>query len=184
MVEGAKCEELEKIIINNDDEKYFQVGVQLPHREKEELIYFLRKNIDVFAWSAYEAPRMDLNFNYHHLNVNPFVTPKKQPPWRSFKEHSDAVKEEMVKLKHVEAIKEVFYPEWLVNTVVVKKKNKKWRVCVDFTDLNKVCPQRSLLDISDRPVGGCNGWSSLYELFECLSKVPSDTISSGRPKED
>jgi len=56
------------------------VGVQLPHREKEELIYFLRKNIDVFAWSAYEAPRMDLNFNYHYLNVNPSVTPKKQPP--------------------------------------------------------------------------------------------------------
>ena len=37
------------------------------------------------------------------------------------------------------AIKEVFYPEWLANTVVVKKKNGKWRVCVDFTDLNKAC---------------------------------------------
>jgi len=47
----------------------------------------------------------------------------------------------VVKLKHVEAIKEVFYLEWLVNTVVVKKKNKKWRVCVDFTDLNKACPK-------------------------------------------
>ena len=47
----------------------------------------------------------------------------------------------MLKLKHVGAIKEVFYPEWLANTVVVKKKNGKWRVCVDFTDLNKGYPK-------------------------------------------
>ena len=79
MAEGAKYEELEKIIIDNDDEKYFQVGVQLPPREKKELIDFLRKNIDVFAWNAYEASRVDPNFICHHLNVNPFVTPKNQP---------------------------------------------------------------------------------------------------------
>ena len=47
----------------------------------------------------------------------------------------------MARLKQVEAIKEVFYPEWLVNTVVVKKKSGKWEVCVDFTDLNKACPK-------------------------------------------
>ena len=44
-----------------------------------------------------------------------------------------------MKLKRAGAIKEVFYPEWLANIVVVKKKNEKWRVCVDFTDLNKAC---------------------------------------------
>ena len=47
----------------------------------------------------------------------------------------------MTKLKRAGAIKEVFYPEWLANTIVVKKKNGKWRVCVDFTDLNKACPK-------------------------------------------
>ena len=47
----------------------------------------------------------------------------------------------MAKLKQARAIKEVFYPEWLANTVVVKKKSGKWRVCVDFTDLNKACPK-------------------------------------------
>ena len=103
----------------------------MPPLEKEELVTFLRKNIDVFAWSAYEAPGVDSNFICHHLNVNPSVTPKKQPPWCSSKEHFDAVKEEVVKLKRARAIKEVFYPEWLANTVVVKKKNRKWRVCVD-----------------------------------------------------
>ena len=39
------------------------------------------------------------------------------------------------------AIKEIFFPEWLANTVVVKKKNGKCRVCVDFIDLNRACPK-------------------------------------------
>ena len=47
----------------------------------------------------------------------------------------------MTKLKRARAIKEGFYSELLANTVVVKKKNGKWRVCVDFTDLNKACPK-------------------------------------------
>ena len=50
-------------------------------------------------------------FFCHHLNVNPSITPKKQPPRRSSKKHFDAVKEEVIKLKRVGAIKEVFYPE-------------------------------------------------------------------------
>ena len=45
----------------------------------------------------------------------------------------------MTKLKQAGAIKEVFYLEWLANTVVVKKKTGKWRVYVDFTNLNKAC---------------------------------------------
>ena len=51
----------------------------MPPQEKEELLAFLRKNVDVFAWSAYEAPRVDPNFICHHLNVNPDITLKKQP---------------------------------------------------------------------------------------------------------
>ena len=47
----------------------------------------------------------------------------------------------MTRLKQAKAINEVFYPEWLTDTVMVKKKSGKWRVCVDFTDLNKACPK-------------------------------------------
>ena len=50
---------------------------------------------------------------------------KKQPPRRSSKEHAEAVKEEVMKLKMAGAIKEMFYPKWLDNAVVVKKKNGK-----------------------------------------------------------
>ena len=67
--------------------------------------------------------------------------PGSNPPQCSSKEHYDAVKDEVMKLKQAGAIKEVFYPKWLANTVVVKKKNGKWQVCVDFTNLNKACPK-------------------------------------------
>ena len=95
----------------------------------------------MFAWNAYEAPGVDPDFICHHLNVNPSITPRKQPPRRSSKDHYEAVKDEVTKLKRARVFKEVFYLEWLANTVVVKKKNGKWRVCVDFTDLNKACPK-------------------------------------------
>ena len=97
--EGEKCEKLEEIIINDDPEKFFQVETQLPLWEKEKLIAFLRKNVDVFAWNVYEAPGVDLDFICHPLNVNPVVLPKKQPPWCSSKEHFDIVKKEVNKLK-------------------------------------------------------------------------------------
>nr|POF23511.1 transposon ty3-i gag-pol polyprotein [Quercus suber] len=139
--EGARCEDLTKVTIRDNPEKFFQVGSELPLPEREELVEFLKKYLDVFAWDAYEAPRVDPEFICHHLRVNPLVTPKKQPLRRPSKEHAEAVREEVAKLKQVGAIKEVFYPEWLANTVVVKKKNGKWRVCVDFTDLNKACPK-------------------------------------------
>ena len=73
------------------------------------------------------------------MSIQLTVTPKKQPHRRSSKYHSDSVKDKVTKHKQAGAIKKVFYPEWLANTMVVKKKNGKWRVCEDFTDLNKPC---------------------------------------------
>ena len=125
VLEGATCEGLEKITINDDVEKFFQVGAQLPPPEKEELTVFLNMNIDVFAWNGYEGHNVDPNFICHHLNVNSSTIPKKQPPRRSYKDHSDAVKDEVTKFKQAGAIKEVFYLKWLANIVVVKKNSGK-----------------------------------------------------------
>ena len=141
----VKYEDLLKITIGDDPEKFFQVESQLPQQEKEELVEFLKRNIDVFAWNTYEPPGVDPDFICHHLNVNPLVAPKKKLPRRPSKEHAEAVRREVTKLKQAGAIKEVFYLEWLANTIVVKKKSEKWRVCVDFTDLNKACPKDPFL---------------------------------------
>ena len=107
----VKCEDLVKITVGDDPEKFFQVGSQLTQQEREELVEFLKRNIDVFAWNTYEAPGVDPDFICHHLNVNPLTTSKKQLPRRPFKEHAEAVRQEVTKLKHAGAIKEVFYSE-------------------------------------------------------------------------
>ena len=95
----AKCEDLETVVVSDDLEKFFQIGAQLPPQKKEELIEFLRRNVDVFAWNAYKAPGVDSSFICHHLNVNPSVTPKKQSPRCSSKDHSDAVRDKVMKFK-------------------------------------------------------------------------------------
>ena len=73
----AKCEDLEEVVIDDDLEKFFRVGARLPLREKEKLIEFFKKNIDVYSWDACDAPGIDPAFIYHHLNVNPAIIPKK-----------------------------------------------------------------------------------------------------------
>ena len=175
MSREAKCERLEEIVIDGDLENFFHVGAQLPPREKEELLAFLWRNIDVFAWNAYEAPGVDIDFICHHLNVNPTVLPRKQLPRFSSKEHFDTVKEEVNKLKQAGAIKEVFYLEWLANTVVVKKKNGKWRVCIDFTDLDKASPNDAfpmprIDQLVDATVG--HPWMSFLDAFQGYHQIP------------
>ena len=123
--EEVECEDLVKVTIGDDPEKFFQIGSQLPQQEREELIEFLKQNIHVFAWNTYEAPGVDSEFICHHLNVNPLVAPKKQPPRCPSKEHAEVVREEVMRLKQVGTINEVFYLEWLANTMVVKKKSGK-----------------------------------------------------------
>ena len=113
----VKCEDLVKVTIGDDPEKFFQVGSQLPQQEREELVEFLKRNIDVFAWNAYEAPGVDPDFICHHLNVNPLMALRKQLPRQSSKAHAEAVCQEVTKLKQAGAIKEVFYPEWLANKI-------------------------------------------------------------------
>ena len=101
--------------------------------------------MDVFAWSPYDVLEVDLSFIMHKMNVDPKVMPKKQRTRRFAKPHMEAVKEEVEKLKRSGAIREVFFPKWLANTMAVKKNNGKWRVYVDFTDLNQACPKDPFL---------------------------------------
>ena len=99
------------MVIGDDSERFFQIGTQIPLLEKEQLVDLLRRIVDVFTWNAYEAPGLDPKFICHHLNVNPSIAPKRQPPRRPSKEHVEVVKSEVTKLKQVGAIKEVFYPQ-------------------------------------------------------------------------
>ena len=79
----------------------------------------------------------------HRLNTNPSFKPVKQKRMSFAPERQKAINEEVGKLLQAGAIREVEYPEWLANVVLVKKANGKWRLCIDFTDINKACPKDS-----------------------------------------
>ena len=77
----------------------------------------------------------------HALYVRAGSRPVKQHLRRFDEEKHRAIGEEVQKLLAAGFIKEVSHSEWLANPVLVKKKNGKWRICVDYTGLNKACPK-------------------------------------------
>jgi hypothetical protein len=77
----------------------------------------------------------------HWLDIRAGARPVKQPLRRFDEEKRRAIGEEIHKLMAAGFIKEVFHPEWLAKPVLVKKKGRKWRMCVDYTGLNKACPK-------------------------------------------
>ena len=72
----------------------------------------------------------------HRLNANPSFKPNKQKRRSFTPERQKAINEEVGKLLQAKAIREVEYPEWLANIVLVKKENGQWRLCIDFTGIN------------------------------------------------
>ena len=86
-----------------------------------------------------------------------------------------ALKEEVDKLLLNSFIKESFYPSWLANPVLVKKPNRKWRTCVDFTNLNKVCPKDSFpLPRINQLVDATSGHAllSFMDAYSAYNQIP------------
>jgi hypothetical protein len=96
-----------------------------PH-EQAELLQFLNKNSDVFSWSTSNLVWVSREVIEHKLQVNPNVKPKKQKLHKMSKEKIEAAKAEVQCLLDVGFIREVTYPQWLANVVMVCKKNEKW----------------------------------------------------------
>lgn len=88
-------------------------------------------------------PGISTRIATHYLNIDPEARPIKQKRRKFALERNDTVAEEAEKLVKAQFIREVQYPTWLSNVVMVKNSNGKWRMCVDFTDLNKACPKDS-----------------------------------------
>ena len=78
-----------------DVDRYFQIGTSMKDKDRVGVLLFLIQNVDVFAWSPYEVPKVDPEFIVHRLNVDPSFPPRKQKPRKSAKEHVEAVKLEI-----------------------------------------------------------------------------------------
>ena len=135
---------LEDVLLQKDDpEKFTRIGTGMKKKARKDLIQFLRKCIDVFAWNHDDMPGIDPSVITHRLNVYSFFKPVRQKKRVFAPEQDKTIKEKVQKLTTTQFIKEVYYSDWLANVVVVKKANGKWRMCIDFTDLNKACPKDS-----------------------------------------
>ncbi|XP_073151849.1 uncharacterized protein [Henckelia pumila] len=108
---------------------------------KEQLIKCLNENKDIFAWAVSDLLGVRREVMEHKLNVigeyRPIIQKK-----RHFGPKKDAViqgqVEELLKSGNIQ---KVYFPTWLSNVVLVPKSSGKWRMCVDFRDLNKACPK-------------------------------------------
>jgi hypothetical protein len=105
------------------------------------LVAFLRANVDVFAWKPSDIPGVPREVIEHHLAVCPHARPVKQKVRKQALERQQFIAKEIKKLEAAGLVRGVLHPMWLANSVVVRKANGKWRLCIDFIDLNKACPK-------------------------------------------
>jgi hypothetical protein len=113
----------------------------LSEEQEKTLIRFLSNNKDVFAWSANNLCGVNRDVIEHSLNVDPSFRPRKQRLQKMSDDKAEGAQNKVKRLLSAGVIREVTYPEWLAKTVMVKKAKGKWRMCIDFTDLNKACPK-------------------------------------------
>jgi hypothetical protein len=120
---------------------------------------------------ASEHARSAQEADQHSLNIDPKATPKRQHLRRFADKRRDTIKKELAKLLTASFIREVFHPEWLANPVLVRKKNTNdWRMCVDYTNLNKPAP---------RTPSGCRGLIKSATLWRPAMCSASSTTTLG-----
>jgi len=145
--------------------KTFKLGRTLDSETQDQIAQVISRHLDAFAWSASEMLGIDPDFLCHRLAMDSQARPIRQRRRKFNEEKRQAIKEETQKLLAAGHMREIQYPEWLANVVLVKKSSGKWRMCVDFTDLNKACPKDSYplpsIDALVDSVSGCKLFSFL-----------------------
>ncbi|GKV01453.1 hypothetical protein SLEP1_g14004 [Rubroshorea leprosula] len=135
-------EPVEMVPLNPDvPERTVKIGTKLTKEKRAELIEFLRTNQDVLAWTTDEMPGIPAELTVHKLSTDPTRRPVVQKRRLFGPEKQAAIDEEIQKLLQAGFIRRVEYSEWVSNPVLVKKPNGKWRMCINFTNLNDACPK-------------------------------------------
>ncbi|XP_025607612.1 uncharacterized protein [Arachis hypogaea] len=101
----------------------------------------IRANGDLFAWTPADMPGIDPKVMSHHLAVKSKARPVAQRRRKMSRERAEEVARQTASLLEAGFIRELDYSTWLSNVVLVKKHSGKWRMCVDYSDLNKACPK-------------------------------------------
>jgi hypothetical protein len=113
-------------------EQKILLGSQLSEEQEKNLLRFLFNNKDDFVWPANDLCGVNRDIIEHSLNVDPSFRPRKQRLRKMSDDKVEGARNEVKRLLSTGVIREVKYPEWLANTVMVKKVNGKWRICIDL----------------------------------------------------
>ncbi|XP_042401049.1 uncharacterized protein LOC121991090 [Zingiber officinale] len=122
-------------------ESLTRIASDLPPLLKKELIQCLIRNRDVFAWSTEELPGVKPEVAEHKLHLLTDSRPVKQKKRNFSVDQNKIIRAEVDQLRKAGHVREVQFPSWLSNVVLVKKPNNKWRVCIDIRDLNRASPK-------------------------------------------
>ncbi|XP_030931230.1 uncharacterized protein LOC115957146 [Quercus lobata] len=110
-VVAEPTEVLEDIPLEEDNlKKFTRIGTSMEEKTKQDLVQFLRKSIDIFAWSHEDMPIIDPSIITHRLNVYPFSKPVRHKKKVFAPERDNAIKEEVQKLITTKFIQEIYYP--------------------------------------------------------------------------
>ncbi|GAU18714.1 hypothetical protein TSUD_80020 [Trifolium subterraneum] len=154
--------EFELVPLGEDPTKGVKIGADLPDLVKRQLKACLRENAELFAWSAAEMPGIDPEVACHQLTIDPRANAVVQRRRKQSPEKAEAARKAVKDLLEANFIAEAQYTTWLSNVVLVKKSNGKWRMCVDYTDLNRVCPKDAYpLPNIDKLVDNSSGFKLL-----------------------
>ncbi|CAL9019127.1 unnamed protein product [Prunus brigantina] len=119
--QAQPAEELETISLSDVQDRQVRIGTSLSPSLRSEFISFLRANSEVFAWSYDDMPGISPDVISHKLSIYPSFKPVKQKRRSYDTERYEAMKAEVDKLQTIGFIREVTYPIWLANSVLVKK---------------------------------------------------------------
>nr|XP_025616499.1 uncharacterized protein LOC112708784 [Arachis hypogaea] len=173
-------EELQKVALTDDPSKFTFIGISMDDEARIKITNFLRANADLFAWTSGDMPGISPSVITHKLAVSPAARPVSQKKRNLGSEKRSASMTEVNKLLEAKFIREIRFTTWLANIVMVKKNNGKWRMCVDFTDLNKACPKDAFpLPCIDTLVDNSCGYDTLsfmdaYSGYNQILMHPSD----------
>jgi len=149
---------------------------------RHSLVAHLREYSDVFAFGPEEMPNISPNVMEHNLNVDPTYKPVVQKKRHLGLERAAAATAEVQKLLEAGFVRERQYLEWISNVVLVKKPNDTWRMCVDFTDLNKVCLKDSCpIPNIDKLVDVRTGHALLSFTSQGITRYPYAQKTKRRP---
>jgi len=123
-----------------DEKRYTSIGTTMAAADGELIHRTLKKNVDLFAWTAADVPSVNPEIISHRLSVYKEARPVAQKKRNHGEDKRLAARAEAEKLLKVGFICEARYSTWLANVVMVTKPNDKWRMCIDYKDLNKACP--------------------------------------------